>query len=214
MGTSWNNWTSCASWLLREQLAFVDRTMEALSSAFHDTLVSFNRIDLVHRRATVAFRPYRPELDDAVLIRIGATIHEAGHRLSGDRRGRCPHVRLWKIIGFLRPAGGQSTGADRQIRGHPAVRVGQESPAGVERFKPHTQCPVRLRRDAAALVGSYDTHRPADDGADRDTAFDTFTTVYDERAREIEAHRRIFPVRVVAVPIRCRAFRRPPCGWD
>jgi hypothetical protein len=90
----------------------------------------------------------------------------------------------------------------------------KESPAGVERFKPHTQCPVRLRRDAAALVGSYDTHRPADDGADRDTAFDTFTTVYDERAREIEAHRRIFPVRVVAVPIRCRAFRRPPCGWD
>jgi hypothetical protein len=64
----------------------------------------------------------------------------------------------------------------------------KESPAGVERFKLHAQCPARVRRDSTLLVGSYDTHWPADENADWDTAFDTFTTVYDERAREVEAY--------------------------
>lgn len=62
----------------------------------------------------------------------------------------------------------------------------KESATGVDRFKLHTQCPARLRRDSDVLVGSYDTHWPADEDADWDTAFDTFTTVYDARAREIQ----------------------------
>lgn len=62
------------------------------------------------------------------------------------------------------------------------------SPAGVERFKLHTQCPARIRRDSAIILGSYDTHWPADQDADWDDAFDAFTTIYDERARGFEGY--------------------------
>jgi DNA-binding CsgD family transcriptional regulator len=45
---------------------FVDESLRCLEESFAGSLVSFNRIDLARRTGAVAFRPYRPELDQAV----------------------------------------------------------------------------------------------------------------------------------------------------
>jgi hypothetical protein len=97
-------------------------------------------------------------------------------------------------------------GASVWHRGHLLFEFYKESPAGVERFKLHTQCPVRLRRDSTVLVGSYDTHRPVDEDVDWTTAFDTSTTVYDERAREVEASLDKHDCRVTSARLRHPAW--------
>jgi DNA-binding CsgD family transcriptional regulator len=45
---------------------FIDESLRCLEESFPGTLVSFNRIDLAKRTGAAAFRPYRPELDQAV----------------------------------------------------------------------------------------------------------------------------------------------------
>lgn len=44
----------------------IDKSLTALDEVVEGALVSFNRIDLSLGKATVAFRPYRPELETAV----------------------------------------------------------------------------------------------------------------------------------------------------
>jgi DNA-binding CsgD family transcriptional regulator len=44
----------------------VDQALGVLEDLLGDALLSFNRIDLAAHRATVAFRPYRPELEQVV----------------------------------------------------------------------------------------------------------------------------------------------------
>ena len=46
--------------------AFIDQAMEELASAVAGTLVSFNRMDLDSRTASVAMRPYRAEHETAI----------------------------------------------------------------------------------------------------------------------------------------------------
>ena len=44
---------------------FIDQSLRHLEESFADSLVSFNRINLVRRTASTSLRPYRPELDQA-----------------------------------------------------------------------------------------------------------------------------------------------------
>jgi DNA-binding CsgD family transcriptional regulator len=46
--------------------AFIDESLRCLEELFADSLLSFNRIDFARRTGAAAFRPYRPELDQAV----------------------------------------------------------------------------------------------------------------------------------------------------
>jgi hypothetical protein len=96
----------------------------------------------------------------------------------------------------------------RGVVGSRFVRVGRsvdillfEFSAGAGRFKLHTQCPARVRRDSVVLVGSDDIRRPADEGEDPGDAFDSFTTVYDERARELERRLAARDCRVMAATL-------------
>ena len=46
--------------------SFIDRGMEELTNAVSGSLVSFNRVDLNSRMASVALRPYRSEQEPAL----------------------------------------------------------------------------------------------------------------------------------------------------
>jgi hypothetical protein len=49
----------------------------------------------------------------------------------------------------------------------------------------HAQCPFRVMHGNVILIGSRDMHWPKVPGADRDEAFESFTTMYDVRAESL-----------------------------
>ena len=55
--------------------AFIDASLLRLEESFAGSLVSFNRIDLAKRTGAAAFRPYRAELDQAV-VGVGRLLDE------------------------------------------------------------------------------------------------------------------------------------------
>jgi hypothetical protein len=67
----------------------------------------------------------------------------------------------------------------------PEPAPGEPAPPAGYRFT--FECPVRLRRGGEILLGSADINQPEDGDADWREAFDGFATVYDAKARELQA---------------------------